>query len=89
MSVGQEVPQGVVGVSQGCGWWWTRLTGNSKARVNCRNAVHHFWRKELQLNAETLESLCYMKTGFMSLDKTHLIYSQCTNRRIDENVTIM
>ena len=51
--------------------WLTGQLSKAKVKTMARNAVHEYWRKELQTKAGTLKSLCYIKTGFMSLVVTH------------------
>ena len=42
-----------------------------------RAAVREYWRKMLQTKADTLDSLTYMRTRFMSLTKCHPLYTTC------------
>ena len=42
-----------------------------------RAAVHEYWRNMLQTKTDTLVSLNYMRTEFMSLAKCHPLYTAC------------
>ena len=40
-------------------------------------AVLQYWRDQLQCKADSLSSLCYLRTGFMSLTTCHPLFLSC------------
>ena len=57
--------------------WLTEQPSKLQVKTVARAAVHEYWRKMLQTKADTLDSLIYMKTSFMSLTKCHPLYTAC------------
>ena len=57
--------------------WLENQPSKLQVKTLARAAVHEYWRNMLQTKADTLVSLKYMRTGFMSLTKCHPLYTSC------------
>jgi hypothetical protein len=42
-----------------------------------RSAVLQYWRNKLQSKADSLDSLCYLRTRFMTLTRCHPLFLSC------------
>ena len=57
--------------------WLENQPSKLQVKTLARSAVHEYWRNTLMRKADSLVSLTYMRTGFMSLNKCHPIYTSC------------
>ena len=57
--------------------WLAGQPSKLQVKTEARAAVHEYWRNKLQTKADTLVSLSYMRTRFMSLTRSHPLYTSC------------
>ena len=57
--------------------WLVGQPSKLQVKTQARTAVHEYWRNMLQAKADTLTSLTYLRTRYMSLTKSHPLYTSC------------
>ena len=57
--------------------WLDTRPSKLQVKVQVRSAVLQYWRTKLHTKADSLSSLCYLRTGFMSLTRCHPVFSSC------------
>ena len=57
--------------------WLSSVPSKHQVKTATRDAVHEYWLKQLRCKADTLPSLQYTKTMYLSLSKPHPIYRSC------------
>jgi hypothetical protein len=57
--------------------WLDTRPSKLQVKVMVRSAVLQYWRVKLQIKADSLPSLCYLRTGFMSWTRSHPLFLSC------------
>ena len=57
--------------------WLDTRPSKLQVKAMVRPAVLQYWRGKLQSKADSLPSLCYLRTGFMSLTWSHPLFLTC------------
>ena len=57
--------------------WLQTRPSKLQVKSMAKPAVLQYWREELQAKADSLPSLCYLRTGFMSLTTCHPLFLSC------------
>ena len=57
--------------------WLISRPSKSQVKTMVKSAVLQYWQEKLRAKADSLPSLCYMRTGFMSLTTCHPLFLSC------------
>ena len=57
--------------------WLDTRPSKWQVKAMARSAVLQYWRAKLQTKADSLPSLCYLRTGFISLTRCHPLFLSC------------